>query len=251
MIVFAIFLFFFFLMIRRPPRSTLFPYTTLFRSIVRVVQILFGPRREGSYLGDLAGEIADGVGRVAAGAEEGTATHLLAHRPWIAWIFLLEWVPVVGLGVDHPADDSVGLELLHGLELRVPTKHEGRHRLDLRLPDCPIDLTDALVIERDGLLDHDVPARASGPGHVARPDIRGRAGDDYPDPVVVEQLVLAGVLTPVYAERLHEPARLAGRAVVNPGYPGKGMVAKGLDVLARDPAGAEDSNTVLLVVVGH
>src|SRR6266542_5994622 len=29
--LFHIFLFFFFLMIRRPPRSTLFPYTTLFR----------------------------------------------------------------------------------------------------------------------------------------------------------------------------------------------------------------------------
>src|SRR6266496_5726495 len=29
------FSFFFFLMIRRPPRSTLFPYTTLFRSICR------------------------------------------------------------------------------------------------------------------------------------------------------------------------------------------------------------------------
>src|SRR2546430_13659080 len=28
------FLFFFFLMIRRPPRSTLFPYTTLFRSVL-------------------------------------------------------------------------------------------------------------------------------------------------------------------------------------------------------------------------
>src|SRR2546430_10459606 len=27
-------MFFFFLMIRRPPRSTLFPYTTLFRSII-------------------------------------------------------------------------------------------------------------------------------------------------------------------------------------------------------------------------
>src|SRR2546425_13311881 len=27
--------FFFFLMIRRPPRSTLFPYTTLFRSVAR------------------------------------------------------------------------------------------------------------------------------------------------------------------------------------------------------------------------
>src|SRR2546422_3932492 len=31
---------FFFLMIRRPPRSTLFPYTTLFRSVLRFV-----PRR--------------------------------------------------------------------------------------------------------------------------------------------------------------------------------------------------------------
>src|SRR2546427_4702790 len=29
-------LFFFFLMIRRPPRSTLFPYTTLFRSLGRL-----------------------------------------------------------------------------------------------------------------------------------------------------------------------------------------------------------------------
>src|SRR5260370_9444016 len=28
---------FFFLMIRRPPRSTLFPYTTLFRSVRRIV----------------------------------------------------------------------------------------------------------------------------------------------------------------------------------------------------------------------
>src|SRR2546421_4989251 len=30
-------LFFFFLMIRRPPRSTLFPYTTLFRSIILAI----------------------------------------------------------------------------------------------------------------------------------------------------------------------------------------------------------------------
>src|SRR2546426_11059840 len=29
----SLYLFFFFLMIRRPPRSTLFPYTTLFRSV--------------------------------------------------------------------------------------------------------------------------------------------------------------------------------------------------------------------------
>src|SRR5947199_9593854 len=31
--LFFLFFFFFFLMIRRPPRSTLFPYTTLFRSL--------------------------------------------------------------------------------------------------------------------------------------------------------------------------------------------------------------------------
>src|SRR5690348_18192113 len=37
---------FFFLMIRRPPRSTLFPYTTLFRSKVVEVARLDGLRRE-------------------------------------------------------------------------------------------------------------------------------------------------------------------------------------------------------------
>src|SRR6266478_9219617 len=35
MVYLIIFSFFFFLMIRRPPRSTLFPYTTLFRSACR------------------------------------------------------------------------------------------------------------------------------------------------------------------------------------------------------------------------
>src|SRR2546430_7678378 len=34
---------FFFLMIRRPPRSTLFPYTTLFRSYFYCVDADFGP----------------------------------------------------------------------------------------------------------------------------------------------------------------------------------------------------------------
>src|SRR6476660_10269565 len=36
---------FFFLMIRRPPRSTLFPYTTLFRSRVRPSGADFSPQR--------------------------------------------------------------------------------------------------------------------------------------------------------------------------------------------------------------
>src|SRR2546427_10644367 len=33
---------FFFLMIRRPPRSTLFPYTTLFRSVLHPLRLAFG-----------------------------------------------------------------------------------------------------------------------------------------------------------------------------------------------------------------
>src|SRR6266480_7598780 len=36
-----IFFLFFFLMIRRPPRSTLFPYTTLFRSLIFLAAFLF------------------------------------------------------------------------------------------------------------------------------------------------------------------------------------------------------------------
>src|SRR5947209_12209829 len=37
---------FFFLMIRRPPRSTLFPYTTLFRSRVLLIDSWYGQRTQ-------------------------------------------------------------------------------------------------------------------------------------------------------------------------------------------------------------
>src|SRR5258707_15385930 len=48
--------YFFFLMIRRPPRSTLFPYTTLFRS----TGSLSMPRREAAYIALKAGCKVDG-----------------------------------------------------------------------------------------------------------------------------------------------------------------------------------------------
>src|SRR2546430_11354405 len=47
--MFCLYLFFFFLMIRRPPRSTLFPYTTLFRSehdALALIQMLHGARQD-------------------------------------------------------------------------------------------------------------------------------------------------------------------------------------------------------------
>src|SRR3989442_11953125 len=59
-----LFLFFFFLMIRRPPRSTLFPYTTLFRSAL--------PRRHhrghGRPGAGGAGDAGCGRGRLPSGA---------------------------------------------------------------------------------------------------------------------------------------------------------------------------------------
>src|SRR3712207_7286841 len=58
-------LLFFFLMIRRPPRSTLFPYTTLFRSAqgpsagVDDEDIALGVGQAGAHLGDLLGQPLD------------------------------------------------------------------------------------------------------------------------------------------------------------------------------------------------
>src|SRR3712207_7248999 len=45
MVPLFLYVFFFFLMIRRPPRSTLFPYTTLFRSLSVLSGALFGVLR--------------------------------------------------------------------------------------------------------------------------------------------------------------------------------------------------------------
>src|SRR2546429_2992180 len=57
-------------MIRRPPRSTLFPYTTLFRSVVAVDRELLGQ----------VGEHALAVG----GDDAGLAMHLLARAHDVA-----------------------------------------------------------------------------------------------------------------------------------------------------------------------
>src|SRR5258707_3725237 len=61
-------MFFFFLMIRRPPRSTLFPYTTLFRSAVADLDVL----RHGAV--DHAGRFGHGAVRQRDPAADGTVT---------------------------------------------------------------------------------------------------------------------------------------------------------------------------------
>src|SRR5260221_2231619 len=72
-------IFFFFLMIRRPPRSTLFPYTTLFRSgeSVAVGLLVMSSVREAGY-GGLGGHSA-GEGGQPDRSEEHTS-ELQSHR---------------------------------------------------------------------------------------------------------------------------------------------------------------------------
>src|SRR5476651_2849566 len=68
-------LLFFFLMIRRPPRSTLFPYTTLFRS-------------QRSYTGDNGGRNTDGEFERRNRSEEHTSE--LQSRQYLVCRLLLE-----------------------------------------------------------------------------------------------------------------------------------------------------------------
>src|SRR3712207_7889918 len=81
---------FFFLMIRRPPRSTLFPYTTLFRSAAQADDRnsddqAAGPRR--------AGAGRSGGGRAAPRGEPGRSeehTSELQSRQYLVCRLLLE-----------------------------------------------------------------------------------------------------------------------------------------------------------------
>src|SRR3712207_7960255 len=90
---------FFFLMIRRPPRSTLFPYTTLFRSGgapgVPAVRRRRGrgqaARAGGATLGRVAGRRRDGLrggGRAGSRSEEHTSE--LQSRQYLVCRLLLE-----------------------------------------------------------------------------------------------------------------------------------------------------------------
>src|SRR3712207_9338918 len=66
---------FFFLMIRRPPRSTLFPYTTLFRSIARQTRRM---QPHGDRLREV--RLADDDCNLIAQALAAAEHHELAHR---------------------------------------------------------------------------------------------------------------------------------------------------------------------------
>src|SRR3712207_7573462 len=92
------FLFFFFLMIRRPPRSTLFPYTTLFRSLEeadlhpqRGVESLLEQGGEQVVLDQLAGEADPLVEPDEMGAGDRKSTRLNSSHANISYaVFCLK-----------------------------------------------------------------------------------------------------------------------------------------------------------------
>src|SRR3712207_9267938 len=95
MIVIVLYCYFFFLMIRRPPRSTLFPYTTLFRSSVadimnarRTTRYVVGLEGHAAASGDPSPVTAEGVYRGILRSEEHTSE--LQSRQYLVCRLLLE-----------------------------------------------------------------------------------------------------------------------------------------------------------------
>src|SRR5207245_9705582 len=64
-----VFLYFFFLMLRPPPRSTLFPYTTLFRSRAVAGEMTMSPRYSPGFTGREPRRTRTGLRRTTVGKE--------------------------------------------------------------------------------------------------------------------------------------------------------------------------------------
>src|SRR5690349_23163371 len=82
----AYLIFFFFLMIRRPPRSTLFPYTTLFRSVICTYQGSGGsaPRSNSANPGSISARVSS---RARSRSEEHTS-ELQSRRDLVCRLLL-------------------------------------------------------------------------------------------------------------------------------------------------------------------
>src|SRR3989475_5277584 len=115
---------FFFLMIRRPPRSTLFPYTTLFRS--RLLAAVFGGYALASALAAFLAAALPGarVDAVLAGMQWSFALHALA----VIWAFSPVSAGPGWLGVLGPAGPMGGAPLLLARQGGGPLDGESAER---------------------------------------------------------------------------------------------------------------------------
>src|SRR5258707_1420248 len=101
---------FFFLMIRRPPRSTLFPYTTLFRS--RALHPVIGERRDADADGHVQRVLAR-IGEIARHHSPRSEEHTseLQSRQYLVCRLLLE--------KKNSTLPSVELPWIHRLQLQL------------------------------------------------------------------------------------------------------------------------------------
>src|SRR3712207_7044385 len=92
-------------MIRRPPRSTLFPYTTLFRSLLGIVGAMFALTIVGEIV-SWAEAAEEGVGQTERSEEH---TSELQSRQYLVCRLLLEKKK----NLSHPAYSLIEHELAH------------------------------------------------------------------------------------------------------------------------------------------
>src|SRR3712207_7546275 len=84
-------IYFFFLMIRRPPRSTLFPYTTLFRSSHQTVDFFLGKRQRIAHLQTCMGVILKVLNLISLGLKDRKSTRLNSSHANISYaVFCLK-----------------------------------------------------------------------------------------------------------------------------------------------------------------
>src|SRR2546425_9344101 len=123
-------------MIRRPPRSTLFPYTTLFRSGLRVDP---GDQVNGQTEPDSAG----GGGRGADLLDRDPLVESLQH----AWRARFDTIlDVRATGPPHPGQAL----LVHGVHPRLAVPQE----IDLPIDQHPTEVDDALLVDRECVVPH-------------------------------------------------------------------------------------------------
>src|ERR1051326_8723444 len=124
-------------MIRRPPRSTLFPYTTLFRSVRRRRECPGPPRRGGGSqeafpdmsLDHLLTRARESGARVVLAGGDEAALHAAADQLRKAG---LARVGVVGAGGIEPENDPRHLKVAELLRARAPERvRDGIHARDL------------------------------------------------------------------------------------------------------------------------
>src|SRR5438067_7621038 len=105
--------YFFFLMIRRPPRSTLFPYTTLFRSAPHIA-LLTTTKRTGSRCAAAAWCTATGL------AKDRKSTRLNSSHVSISYAVFCLKKKKESVQTDRRRTNKVPLDTARGVSSRLP-----------------------------------------------------------------------------------------------------------------------------------